>query len=228
MKKSLCLGFILFFVMTSVFANIELSEKFYLSPVNQLELQNKENDQKSLMDGPSWFGFDVEANFFFGSPCSFIDLGLNARFGFDYLSGYEFQTNNISDSNKGIGMDLAFVLGPVIRFNVGERHSFVITPGLKFGMLVFMDESNLEQDCFYSFLFEYNLGLGYRFWLVNKGGFHFGLTGGVNLSYPVAGFSKHAIFDDIYEFDVISGLKTEIFLGVVFNFGDRSIEKFAN
>jgi hypothetical protein len=91
-------------------------------------------------------------------------------------------------------------------------------------------DEDTDEESFLSFATSINVGLGYRFWFVNKGGFHFGLCAGTNISFDKDGLFYSGLasdsLDESIDYEISSGLKTEFYLGVVFNFGDRSIEKY--
>lgn len=236
MKKRFVLVFAVFFLSASVFANVELSQRLFISPINLMALESDSDgvvpEQQMIFKMPSYIGTEVDANFFFGSPCSFIDLGLNVNFGCDFASKVIFEKDDATDTMKGFATELAFLIGPVIRFNIGERHSFVVTPGVKFDLLYLIQDldEDTDEESFLSFATSINVGLGYRFWFVNKGGFHFGLCAGTNISFDKDGLFYSGLasdsLDESIDYEISSGLKTEFYLGVVFNFGDRSIEKY--
>lgn len=247
MKKFITMLAVAIISAAGVFANVELGEKFYFTPVNDTSvvmIDSPYGIKGFRLSNPVGLGFDTEANFFFGSPCNFIDLGMNVSIGADFgdkASG----TNGwhmITASNQFV-FDVDFIIGPVIRFNVGTRHSFVITPGFRinvFGLTAIEKQSAEYTSDTLTFLqVGINLGLGYRFWIVNAGGFHMGLSLGSNLSFTYFGIANETVakFDssdrslkskDSYLGLTGDGFKAEFSIGIVFNFGDRSVEKFTN
>ncbi len=126
--------------------------------------------------------------------------------------------------------DVFMTLGPAVRFHIGDMNSFLVSPGLicNFG---YGSGRSVTILGFYSGL---NLDLGYRVWIVNRTGFHFGFDVGADLNFPFAGFSIVPSYRDEDDsdmsdsFDIIGGTDAKIYFGVVFNFGDKAPDKARN
>ena len=98
-------------------------------------------------------------------------------------------------------------------------HAVSISPGV--GMNWILNKSVTE------FGINLNLDIGYRLWLINSDGFHFGLGAGSDVSFCILGGSSYSVYtDNSKEIEAIGGINTnsidaKIYLGVIFNFGDK-------
>lgn len=146
----------------------------------------------------------LEVNSFLYSPADFLDIGVNMQ---------------IDTSPK-------ITLGPVMRFNIGERHSFIISPGLRFVIG--------GGDSYYSYSnsgISFNLDMGYRFWAISRPGFALGLALGTDLNFFTQGLPTSDYYPDSnsnYEEATTDtmGFALNIYLRIVLNLGDRSIYRF--
>ena len=207
MKKLFSLLAVAVFAVASAFANVEIDLNMYGTPFSEYEL---ENDVKLRQGNPA--GFESQFGFYFGSPTKWLDIGMS-----------------LSDS---VVLDFYLTLGPAVRFNLGKMHSLYVSPGFGYTFSAvgyntyfinrYGDED--KESCSGSFgSFDFNFDLGYRFWLVNKTGFHFGFDVGYDLSVPLVATT----FGDFDKSDVNGGQRHKIYFGVAFNFGDKSPDKFA-
>ena len=119
-----------------------------------------------------------------------------------------------------------------MRFNLGKMHSLYVSPGFGYTFSAvgysdkYMNEYGNEdkESCSGSFAsFDFNFDLGYRVWIVNKTGFHFGFDVGYDLTMPIV----TTTLGDFDKTDVNGGQRHKIYFGVAFNFGDKSPDKFA-
>ena len=226
MKKLFGLLAVAGFAVTSAFANVEMDLNMYGTPFSEYEI---ENDVKLRQGNP--VGFESQFGFYFGSPTKWLDIGMSLSDGIDVgASGVEIGINdNFSKPDDSIVFDFFFTLGPAVRFNLGKMHSLYFSPGFGYNISVlgcdinYIDEyrDNYKEGGFSSF--DFNLDLGYRVWIVNKTGFHFGFDVGYDLSVPL----ETSSFGDFEEADVLGGQRHKIYFGVAFNFGDKSPDKFA-
>lgn len=220
MKKLLAVLVAAGVAASAAFANVEMTLNLYGTPFTSL-VMDAEFDPEIRPQGA--FGFEDQFGFFFGSPAKFVDIGMTLSYGLDFFRDAEFYANGekMEDNSTGFGMNTYLTLGPAARFNVGDMHSFLVSPGLGVNLLASSDDIDVI-----GFTCDFNLDLGYRIWIVNKTGFHFGFDVGYDLSVPLAGSAalNGDYVDDTY--DVKSGSRNKIYFGVAFNFGDKSPDKF--
>ncbi|MBQ0002428.1 MAG: hypothetical protein KBT21_02710 [Treponema sp.] len=264
MKKLLAILVVLATVSASVFANVELSESYFITPTGffnqdlKFSANEKVNGDKKGYSGSSegsaeyqsWAGSETRAAFYFGSPCSFLDLGMNLGFSVNWFDSITIKqkvkntntdtvTEDWSYKFNGSGFDLDFLIGPAVRFNFGPRHSVVINPAFGFGVLSMSDgkisgNENSKTEIF-GFSIDLALDVGYRFWVLNTNGFHLGIAAGCNFVFPVVAFvaqdekiKKNGQWVGSGRTELspfVGGVKPQIYLGVALNFGDRSVEK---
>lgn len=222
------------FAVTSAFANVEMDLNMYGTPFSEYKV---ENDMKLRQGNP--VGFESQFGFYFGSPVKWLDIGMSLSDGIDVgASGVEIGINdNFSKLDDSIVFDFFFTLGPAVRFNLGKMHSLYFSPGFGYNISVLrcdIDHIEHRDDYGYNYYsnesfsggfssFDFNLDLGYRVWIVNKTGFHFGFDVGYDLSVPL----ETSSFGDFDKIDVLGGQRHKIYFGVAFNFGDKSPDKFA-
>ena len=229
MKKLFSLLAVAGFAVVSAFANVEIDLNMYGTPFSEYEL---ENDVKLRQGNPA--GFESQFGFYFGSPTKWLDIGMSLSDGMDMgFSGVEVGINdNFSKPDDSVVLDFYLTFGPAVRFNLGKMHSLYVSPGFGYTFSAvgyntyfinrYGDED--KESCSGSFgSFDFNFDLGYRFWLVNKTGFHFGFDVGYDLSVPLVATT----FGDFDKSDVNGGQRHKIYFGVAFNFGDKSPDKFA-
>ena len=229
MKKLFGLLAVAGFAVTSAFANVEMDLNMYGTPFSEYEIKD---DVKLRQGNPA--GFESQFGFYFGSPVKWLDIGMSLSDGIDVgASGVEIGINdNFSKPDDSIVFDFFFTLGPAVRFNLGKMHSLYFSPGFGYNFSVLgynikcIDEygDNYKKSFSGGFSsFDFNLDLGYRVWIVNKTGFHFGFDVGYDLSVPL----ETSSFGDFDKIDVLGGQRHKIYFGVAFNFGDKSPDKFA-
>lgn len=229
MKKLFSLLAVAVFAVVSAFANVEIDLNMYGTSFSEYEL---ENDVKLRQGNPA--GFESQFGFYFGSPTKWLDIGMSLSDGMDMgFSGVEVGINdNFSKPDDSVVLDFYLTLGPAVRFYLGKMHSLYVSPGFGYtfsavGYNTYVKNRYGDEDkesCSGSFgSFDFNFDLGYRFWLVNKTGFHFGFDVGYDLSVPLVATT----FGDFNKSDVNGGQRHKIYFGVAFNFGDKSPDKFA-
>lgn len=227
--KKLLAGIAVFCVAVfGAMANVEMDLNLYATPLATYDLGN---DTEMRPNAP--FGFEDQFGFYFVSPTSWLDVGLALSDGFDFNVGVKqyYDGDKVFSDDDAFGFSGYLTLGPTVRFNLGDMHSFFVSTGLGgtiFGMKYettsydYYGDEETEENLDFIFSFDYNLDLGYRIWLVNKTGFHFGFDVGYDLTVPLA---LTATNDD-YKDDLEGGSKHKIYFGVAFNFGDKSPDKF--
>lgn len=266
MKKIITLALLAATACASIFANVELSESYYFTPIGfynqdlKFNANEKVNGSKYSYSGTmvgsaeyqSWAGSATKASFYFGSPCSFLDLGMNVGFTVDWFNSITLKqkttntaTNTVTEdwsyTYDGSGFNMDFIVGPAVRFNFGAKNSVVINPGFGLGILNMTDGKNTKivnsKTEVFGVSFDFLLDVGYRFWVVNTSGFHFGVAAGCNFVFPlvalVAQETKYKDASGNWRSNdgktelspFVGGVKPQIYLGVALNFGDRSVEK---
>ena len=168
MKKILAVLVAAGVAASAAFANVEMTLNLYGTPFTSL-VMDEEFDPEIRPQGA--FGFEDQFGFFFGSPAKFVDIGMTLSYGLDFFRDAEFYANGekMEDNSTGFGMNTYLTLGPAARFNIGDMHSFLVSPGLGVNLLAFSDDIDVI-----GFTCDFNLDLGYEICIVNKTGFHIG------------------------------------------------------
>ena len=233
MKKLLTLFSITVLGLSTAFANVEMDLNLYSAPASTIKVKAQTDGFSAELNPKNAFGVETQFGFFFDAPKSFLDWGLGLSFGVDFndkasasISGYDFDNFPLDFS-----FSTYLTLGPAFRFHVGDRHSFLVSPGLMCNF------QNMWCDDFswLGFYTGFNLDLGYRFWIVNKTGYHFGFNVGIDTTFPFNGYAYTSRLFPEYEshtsrhldhdFDIKGGNSTKIYFGLCFNFGDKAPDK---
>ncbi len=236
MRKLLISGALLICVSAFVSAkNIELDINYFAVPYQSFTT-GEDGDGKLTL--PEIGGIEVNANFFFGSPCNFLDVGLNLRSGVGFSDWFTLHDEDDEkekcyfDNESGIGFDGFFKIGPVVRFNLGQMHSIVVAPGfqLNFGWTPEGDSDQDDHKYHYDLIEpKFDLDIGYRCWLLHKATYALGLDVGTDLQwYPSCSNFKignEGDYDDKWIEPRGSGFAWKIYVGVCMNWGTRSINK---
>lgn len=230
MKKVCMFFFIAGISAAALSANVEMDLNLYGTPVSTIRTLSTVTtngvtpSREAKLKGP--FGVDTQFAFYFGSPVKFLDLGLGLSSGMDlFLEGLVYENDELLGSLGFGSLDIYLSIGPSVRFNLGDIHSFSINPGIICNFLLANLFNGAPEFGFYG---GFNLDLGYRIWIVNKPGFHFGFDMGTDLVFPFGGILSYRDIYDSRSFsdDVAGGTLAKIYLGVCFNFGDKSVNKF--
>lgn len=219
MKRLLAVLFAAVLAAGTVSANTEITSHIYGAVISE---RDTEGDVTLEFDTP--IGFEDQFGFYFGSPAEFLDLGMSVSVGMDFFWDSTMKVGAIELSElDDSGMDLYCTVGPAVRFNIGDRHSIFVSPGLGYNMLISTADG---YDLIISEV-DFNFDIGYRFWLVNITGFHFGFSAGYDISVPLFGTAGFYFdhYDDINR-DLTGGSIGKFYLGVAFNFGDKSPDKY--
>lgn len=216
--------------MATLSANVEMDLNFYGTPASSIRTTSG-NDDLRVAKPEFPFGLDTQFAFYFGSPVKFLDLGLGLSGGADFfLKGLIYEDNNNTLGSLGGGsFDMYFSIGASARFNIGDMHSFSVTPGI---LCDFLLADLFSGEPIFGGYGGFSLDLGYRIWIVSKPGFHFGFDLGTDLIFPFFGILQYrdayAGYHDSTRFfcDVTGGTIAKIYLGLCFNFGDKSVNKF--
>ncbi len=177
---------------------------------------------------------------FLGSPFGFCDFGFGldgSMSKFDSYTFYDFDSEGNPtipdkdiDLDKGIEYNIGF--GPVLRLNLGRRHSFSFFPSAMFtlrrsefsqpsltdpskNVTVKLEERNIG----------YNFNIGYRCWLIAKPTFLMGLNLGVDFQ-SVQYSHAHMNYDGTrFNYKTDDQATAKVFVGISINFGKRGVDK---
>ena len=220
MKRFFSFFAVLILSSTFVFANVEMDMNFFASPVKDSVLgRGKDDTYVAKCTVP--LGLELQWGFYFGQPRKVFDAGLGLSVGFSGIYDYDIYKGSSKVGNKAldnVALNNYITFGPAFRLKFGDMHSVSISPGV--GMSWIIDKKVSE------FGINLNLDIGYRLWLINSDGFHFGLGIGSDLSYCTMGGSSYSVYTDSEDIEHIAGFNAgsidcKIYLGVVFNFGDK-------
>ncbi len=206
--------------------NIELDVHYFFVPYQSFNFDDNGYDIKFTLPEPA--GFDINANFYFGSPITFLnmdlDLGLNLKGGMGFSGWFnEKEDGNKKKRDIKAGIDGFIKIGPVARLNINEMHSVILAPGFQFDVGC----SDYKQDLSYDiFVPKFDLELGYRCWLLHKNDFDFGLSAGTDFQwysgcmYPDSKDNRYAretgyVRDNGTE----GGFAWKLYLGICMNWG---------
>ncbi len=228
MKKLLAGIAVLGIAIFSAAANTEIDLNFYSAPFASYRVEEN-TDVEFRPTAP--FGFENQFGFYFVSPAKWLDIGLALSDGLDFNVGTKvyYKEKEQLSKDSSFGFSTYLTLGPTVRFNLGNMHSFFVSTGLGGSFAIteiptfeyndYTDEIETHSNYESIISLDYNLDLGYRIWIVNKTGFHFGFDVGYDLTLPLASFTS-------YKENIKGCEKHKIYFGIAFNFGDKSPDKF--
>ena len=209
---------------SAIFANVELSINYYGTPI--MDIYTVKSHEK--LAHKLAVGIDNYWGFYFSSPTNFMNIGISLGYGADFFRNVQIPTLSTTTpfpAQKVLfdwGMDIFLNVAPVVRFIVDRRHSFVVSLGTQFRMLLAEINGN---DSFALFAWQVDIPIhaGYRLWLLNKEKFHLGLSTGFHLIVPCgvvyAGeITKGGIVEE-YEGFICGGFGAKLYLGLCMNFG---------
>lgn len=143
----------------------------------------------------------------------------------------------VTDNSDCVNTNFYASVGPMMRFNPSDMHTISFAPGLlceatvsrMYGKLVYDTTTGLfskSSEQFVTLDFALDFNFGYKFWLVRKSDFKFGLNAGLDLAVPVFGSISRT--DDssngLYELE-IDGTNAKLMLGVAFDFAGKKSNK---
>lgn len=233
MKKLLSFVTVLVLAGSAIFANVEIRLNYFGIPEQALNLQDrKESDVKMKSSVSSSSGYETGFNFFFGKNASFFDAGLGLDFGAATIKALKITTDgNTLEENGMSGVNVYMNIGPTFRFTFGNIHSFVIAPSIGLDIVSLSKNTSGVKIEYISAIPVLNFNLGYRLWFLNKTGFHMGLSTAFDLGFALGGYAGSSFTVKGYDtketsyFSVNSGITTRLSLGLVFNFGDRGVDR---
>lgn len=233
------------FTMAATFANVEMDLNMYGTPLCQYNLDT-DFDTTVKLNNP--IGFDTKWGFMIGAPAPFCDIGIKFDYAFDFFwnmeTEFEARGKSVDVDTHILGVGVNFTLGPLVRFNLGNWHTIYVSPGLmakfhfafdEYDQYKYADEN--EKDGYgntehkdadmvgFAGGLAFDLDIGYRVWLINRSGFHFGLDVGVDMNWPLV----VKVWDDTigwYDSKTDGSGEYKIYFGFCFNFGDKSPDKY--
>ncbi len=178
---------------------------------------------------------------FLGSPFGFTDVGVGIDGSLSKFSRYTFSDFDstgavkIPDSDieldKGIEYNVG--VGPVIRLNLGRRHSFTFFPSALFTLR--RSEFTLPQDGWLvgnaaKIKLEernigYNFNIGYRCWIIAKPNYLVGLNLGVDLQSVQYSHSHMNWEGTRYNYETADQMTAKVFVGLSINLGTRGVDR---
>ena len=222
MKRVFSFFAVLILSCTFVFANVEMDMNFFVSPAKNVNLGSGSDDENYIAKCTVPLGLELQWGFYFGQPRKVFDAGLGLSVGFSGIYDYDIYKGSSKVGNKAlntIALNNYITFGPAFRLKFGDMHSVSISPGV--GMSWIIDKKVSE------FGINLNLDIGYRLWLINSDGFHFGLGIGSDLTFCILGGASYSVYtDNKTDVEYIEGVNTasidsKTYIGVVFNFGDK-------
>ncbi len=177
---------------------------------------------------------------FLGSPFGFSDIGFGldgsmSKFDTYTFSDFDSEGNRTVpdrdiDLDNGIEYNIGF--GPVLRLNLGRRHSFSFFPSAMFTLRrsefslpsltassqnvpIKLEERNIG----------YNFNIGYRCWIIAKPTFLMGLNLGVDFQ-SVQYSHSHMNYDGTrFDYKTDDQTTVKFFVGISINIGKRGVDK---
>lgn len=220
------------FMMVATFANVELDLNMYGAPLCEYNLDS-DYDINVKLENP--IGFDTKWGFMIGAPAPFCDIGIKFSYAYDFFWNLHQEVNfyghDFENDCSTFGVGANMTLGPLVRFNLGDWHTIYVSPGLMGKCCIGSYDStsidsngreSTDEKFFAGAGLLFDLDIGYRIWLINNVGFHFGFDLGLDMNWPL--LAKAWLDGD--EEDVKDGGEYRIYFGFCFNFGDKSPDKY--
>lgn len=178
---------------------------------------------------------------FLGSPLGFCDFGFGLDGSLSKFTTYtfsDFDTTGHSaipdldiDLAKGTEYNIGF--GPVLRLNLGRRHSFSFFPSAMFTLrrseFIKPDQWGVAKDDVTISLEErnigYNFNLGYRCWVIAKPTYLVGLNLGVDLQSVKFSHSKMDYGGTMFDYKVDNQATAKVYVGFSINLGTRGVDR---
>ncbi|MBQ9538300.1 MAG: hypothetical protein IJU95_03430 [Treponema sp.] len=178
---------------------------------------------------------------FLGSPFGFADLGFGVDGSICKFNTYTFSdfdtTGNSEvpdlDIDLGNGMEYNIGVGPVLRLNLGRRHSFSFFPSALFTLrrseFTKPDEWGVAADAVTVKLEErnigYNFNIGYRCWVIAKPTYLVGLNLGVDFQSVKFSHSSMDYGGTKFEYKTDNQTTAKFFVGISINLGTRGVDR---
>jgi hypothetical protein len=253
MKKKICLRKLLAVVSLAFFPLFAQAKdwEFSLSYENTFKNSDtfKVSDDDITYMGLAEFnrttktpmGAKATAVSFLGSPFGFSDIGVGVDASISKFKSYtfsDFDVDGISplpdfkiDLDKGTEYNIG--VGPVLRLNLGRRHSFTFFPSALFtlrrseftkpdlwgyaddSVTVKLEERNIG----------YNFNVGYRCWIIAKPTYLVGLNLGVDFQSVQFSHSHMDYGGTKFTYETDDQVTAKVFVGVSINLGTRGVDR---
>ena len=253
MKKKICsrkLFAIVSLALFSAFAQAkdwEFSVSYENTFKNSDKLKVDDDDitylglEEFARDTKSPLGAKASFVSFLGSPFGFADVGVGIDGSVSKFDSYTFSDFNsigatgIPDSEIALdkGMEYNVGVGPVLRLNLGRRHSFSFFPSALFTLR--RSEFTLTQDNWNvgsaaKIKLEernigYNFNIGYRCWIIAKPTYLVGLNLGVDLQSVQYSHSHMDYEGTRFNYVTADQMTAKVFVGLSINLGTRGVDR---
>ncbi len=253
MKKKLCAKKVAAMISLALFASFAQAKDWELSVSYENTFKNsdtvKVDDDDITYLGLSEFRRTTKAPLggkasfvaFLGSPFGFADLGFGvdgSMSKFDTYTFSDFDTEGISgipdlDIDLDNGIEYNVGAGPVLRLNLGRRHSFSFFPSAMFTLrrseFTKPDQWGAADDAVTVKLEErnigYNFNIGYRCWVIAKPDFLMGLNLGVDLQSVHYSHSHMNYGGTRYNYETDNQMTAKVYVGISINLGTRGVDR---
>ncbi|GEM_PF-4138993 len=178
---------------------------------------------------------------FLGSPFGFSDIGVGvdgSMSKFDSYTFSDFDTTGMSgipdlDIDLSSGIEYNIGVGPVLRLNLGRRHSFSFFPSALFTLrrteFTKPDQWGVAKDAVTVKLEErnigYNFNIGYRCWLIAKPDFLMGLNVGVDFQNVQYSHSHMNYGGTRFNYETSDQMTAKVYVGISINLGTRGVDR---
>ncbi|EID84840.1 hypothetical protein MSI_16230 [Treponema sp. JC4] len=231
--KKILLAVGLMFASVCAFANIELDENLYgnLGKTIAYKMYDVTDDNEGTLTAPFAFGSETDANFYFGSGAGKFDAGLGIYVNMDFFSKTEAKFSGITNTVTGSGFNLGAGIGPVFRITFANPFSLYIRPALGFNLYYFEADNETKQKFTEFDLFNINLNIGGRSWILNVDGFHLGIDYGFMVDLGAGFGTARSTYKTTYGTNEESqgfgagAADFKIYAGLCLNFGDRGFDR---
>lgn len=237
MRKIMCGLLVLSLFALRLSAGTELALGVHATPFEKQRLSfDKSNFSDDISDARlssfSLLGWESSVSFFFLPAPPHIDIGCNLSFGIGFPN---YRSENLPlgyDDFSGVSLFMS--AGPTFRCTFDEQNSLSLTPAVRLAIIdmwSFLSYIMDGDELLYGRGAFFSLNFAYKRWLVNKNGFHFGFSTGVDVDFPLKSYfyinygeSDTHTSEDYIRYAMDRGCAVSLFFGICFNFGDRSID----
>lgn len=178
---------------------------------------------------------------FLGSPLGFCDFGFGVDGSMSKFTTYTFSNFDTTevpdipdlDIDLAKGIEYNIGAGPVLRLNLGRRHSFSFFPSAMFTLrrseFTKPDQWGVATDNV-TVRFEernigYNFNLGYRCWVIAKPTYLVGLNLGVDFQSVKYSHSHMNYGGTRFNYEVDNQTTAKVYVGFSINLGTRGVDR---
>ena len=178
---------------------------------------------------------------FLGSPFGFCDFGFGLDGSVSKFKSYTFSDFDSEgfptvpdlDIDLDNGIEYNIGIGPVLRLNLGRRHSFSFFPSALFTLrrseFIKPDQWGAADDAVTVKLEErnigYNFNIGYRCWLIARPDFLMGLNLGVDFQNVQYSHSHMNYGGTRYDYKTDDQMTAKFYVGISINLGKRGVDR---